>query len=658
MESLLILREISNNIEKLYQTLEKRANMTVVEESSPNMIESCDSVELISNDSTSRTTAIMSPHLMNPADTDGTGQNGFDQCKDRLKSLFQLSNQQLETKFDYCQRVEIALQDGLDKYLKSRILNHFNDDSQSKNTNNRCLEVNFGGKYISLESDIINNPAIKYNLFTELFHPRWETVLPRDRQGRMYFELDYKWVEPILDAYAIAGITINQSTNNIEISMDDVTELHKNDITTSCKRHLMENFALIASSTPTRKISFKISSKLQRLMLTDDLTNRLHVALTDALQRTNVCAMHSVDCFEYELEPSQWLVLWKRESPHNRLPPFTKGKPLVAIVHEHDTNIIHGIIFTTNTTGEVFLVRGKQDIDDRIDPFHGYCPISNKQATANEGHFELLSCGLLRITLTHPAAESDNQKILYYELNIIENPHRCYRPKVWASAENFTTKTLQRNMEEINVESSITTGVWYRGGCSNISTIEFFTLNVTVSERPKLYEAVHHFDDRWKLIFPEISHSTNSFQAIEILQSSMHAIHNSLTQACEQTGKGLECKYHEAHLIQSFVCEQNLRVPIVYPHTDAVTEPPLWMARIHAIYDRIATQASPTAKLAQTNDIVYFNVGGETVCLLKSSIAYAIPGSQLAIRVLGEWTEQYSTMDEDQRLLIVSAHNK
>jgi hypothetical protein len=60
------------------------------------------------------------------------------------------------------------------------------------------------------------------------------------------------------------------------------------------------------------------------------------------------------------------------------------------------------------------------------------------------------------------------------------------------------------------------------------------------------------------------------------------------------------------------------------------------------------------AQRAKTAEIVTFNVGGDSVCLLKSSIAYVIPGSQLAIRVLGDWTEDTSTKDVQGRFVIVS----
>jgi hypothetical protein len=75
---------------------------------------------------------------------------------------------------------------------------------------------------------------------------------------------------------------------------------------------------------------------------------------------------------------------------------------------------------------------------------------------------------------------------------------------------------------------------------------------------------------------------------------------------------------------------------------------------IRESYSRLSKEASPEAQQAKTAEIVTFNVGGDSVCLLKSSIAYVIPDSQLAIRVLGDWTEDTSTKDVQGRFIIVS----
>jgi hypothetical protein len=51
--------------------------------------------------------------------------------------------------------------------------------------------------------------------------------------------------------------------------------------------------------------------------------------------------------------------------------------------------------------------------------------------------------------------------------------------------------------------------------------------------------------------------------------------------------------------------------------------------------------------------IVYLNVEGERICLLKSTFQAIIPNSQLTIRVAsGRWDEPDENLDEDGNIII------
>jgi hypothetical protein len=89
--------------------------------------------------------------------------------------------------------------------------------------------------------------------------------------------------------------------------------------------------------------------------------------------------------------------------------------------------------------------------------------------------------------------------------------------------------------------------------------------------------------------------------------------------------------------------------------SDEATVQDMLVERIRTSYALLAEQSSATAQQAKTANIVTFNIQGESVCLLKSSIAKVIPNSQLAIRVLGDWTEGPTTLDEQGRFIIVSS---
>jgi hypothetical protein len=55
--------------------------------------------------------------------------------------------------------------------------------------------------------------------------------------------------------------------------------------------------------------------------------------------------------------------------------------------------------------------------------------------------------------------------------------------------------------------------------------------------------------------------------------------------------------------------------------------------------------------------IVYFNVEGEIIPILRSTILRVIPDSQLAVRVSGRWEENQKDRDEEGNL-IVNCHKE
>jgi hypothetical protein len=62
---------------------------------------------------------------------------------------------------------------------------------------------------------------------------------------------------------------------------------------------------------------------------------------------------------------------------------------------------------------------------------------------------------------------------------------------------------------------------------------------------------------------------------------------------------------------------------------------------------------------ASVDPIVYFNVGGEMLSILRSTILRLIPNSQLAVRVSGRWEEQKEKGDIDEEgNLIMNCHKE
>jgi hypothetical protein len=121
-----------------------------------------------------------------------------------------------------------AIISGLDDYLSHQIQQQTSlvdgDISPSVEAITDQIDVNFGGKCLTLDRNIICNPKVKYNFFSALFHPRWQRALPKDKAGRLYFELEFKWIQPILDAYELIYASHKYADNDDQtINLRDVT---------------------------------------------------------------------------------------------------------------------------------------------------------------------------------------------------------------------------------------------------------------------------------------------------------------------------------------------------------------------------------------------------------------------------------------------------
>jgi hypothetical protein len=101
--------------------------------------------------------------------------------------------------------------DNVDRYHRKRKISATFDEVVEELVVDRYLEVNFGGKYVTLDRQIICNPMIKHNFFSTLFDPLWQYVFNRDVTGRIYFEWDYAWVEPILLAFELANASLDNN---------------------------------------------------------------------------------------------------------------------------------------------------------------------------------------------------------------------------------------------------------------------------------------------------------------------------------------------------------------------------------------------------------------------------------------------------------------
>jgi hypothetical protein len=62
------------------------------------------------------------------------------------------------------------------------------------------LDINFAGSIIrDIKRSFLTKPSFGWNFFSCLFHKRWDPFHPRDREGRIYIDIEEGWISSLLD---------------------------------------------------------------------------------------------------------------------------------------------------------------------------------------------------------------------------------------------------------------------------------------------------------------------------------------------------------------------------------------------------------------------------------------------------------------------------
>jgi hypothetical protein len=65
---------------------------------------------------------------------------------------------------------------------------------------NDLLDINFAGKIIrGIKRSVLTKPPFDWNYFSCLFRKSWDQFHPRDKEGRIYIDIEEEWLRPLLD---------------------------------------------------------------------------------------------------------------------------------------------------------------------------------------------------------------------------------------------------------------------------------------------------------------------------------------------------------------------------------------------------------------------------------------------------------------------------
>jgi hypothetical protein len=417
-------------------------------------------------------------------------------------------------------------------------------------------------------------------------------VLPKDKAGRLYFELEYKWIQPILDTYEIAyACELYTNNDNQSINLEDIIDRY---VQSKYLAKMQTSFGIISYNAHI--VQFDVSF--------------------DWLSTTNL---------KEQLLPHLTQFLHLNQTPTTRIvlrPTDLETSNIKLFIAKSDENEVFCCLLKTahpNVNGGDDSFRFFGLADYLTMAFHEQTTIDPREITMTHSITE----GISIIPMTH--------KLSRYYFIISTSRQCCKVPGALFHNKSPHLSFKCRNFITLTVELQPVT-------------------NIHSTSKPMTPE----FTQQPWFLPPTIKQDVHS--RLESFSTMLIHSHQLIKNHKAELESHLKLKYIEASFMLSLLethslsqCDgQNRLQPTGYIKIDEL--PPM----IHHRYDIIAEYASPSQQQYFTDEVVWFNVRGESVCLLKSTILEVIPNSQLAMRLGGKWKEQQSTLDDEGRIIVVS----
>jgi hypothetical protein len=554
------------------------------------------------------------------------------QCLQAKVDQIESSTQALEQADVFLQE-SIRAQQGVESQTSS--VSSTKQKRQRVDSCNSLLNVNFGGECVAIERDIVCDSHIQPNLFSALFHPRWERVLPRDKHGNIYLEWDYSWVKPILDAYEI----IHYDSNSTKQKASKLTILENADQTATSKLYASW-FQIAMAIRPPSKLQFSSESSKNHFIQTIS---------------TNGANPNNGDCFPIFQQLQNFIqttfptttrtdlslhYMPYRKTDFQSL--FKEGK-CVLLLGKDGKNEVIGCIFSVDKTNghkfAKFMVLKKET--SSLSEFKSLKE-ETKNASGQWNCYETrnFSCSTVRIKDT--GIELDYSISYSGSFSMTPNVHGTFS---LASGPEATLSPHE------------TSAVWTcnatnKSSANNIcrrtlvGPISMFTVSIDGS--PNLWEdqPMDAFDSDEASTL-DIS-ANNSLEEVD-LNSRLTTIHEEYVMSLDQVEIEWFHRLQQSMLVLIILQGKPLSDLNLYCRSSTkVAE------ELQSLDSQIAAFSKPKRQQKFSEDIIWFSVRGKSVCLSKSTILDVIPESQLAIRVNGDWKEQNSTLDREGRIIIVS----
>jgi hypothetical protein len=470
------------------------------------------------------------------------------------------------------------------------------------------LKLNFGGRNVDIKRSVLTKPKFGWNLFSRLFDKRWDAFHVRDKNGRIYVDLKEEWMRPLIDSMKY------NETGEAPIS--------------PCNLYLRRSVSLFNESSEFTFPTLKFS-------INGQVVSGDGAAIFPSLLLAFNLRNSYWDIYSY-LKPQEaqfhlvYSSYFRTASPPK--PMDMRFKTLAYIISTSDQPAFTYILFLRDGESSI------NGYDYKTGSERTFLPPEQKNISHN-----LLS--VFPIPFTGPDSKKryiflktdpDRKawdlfcdKLEVYEVKF--SYHQIIPPCCLPVQKNMLQMSICNNVEtapEKSIHESVIKllGSLNRRLAADRKEIHFVEQILLNFDRELEFMA-NYFHRGW--LTEDCSCSSTLSEKLKLLEQVISAKRSQGEMFTWEGGQSLHDSYSNSH-----------GVPLV--------------GGVTSLKSQRKRKREDTDCL---DPIVYFNVEGEVIPILRSTILRVIPGSQLAVRVSGRWEENQKDRDEEGNL-IVNCHKE
>jgi hypothetical protein len=492
----------------------------------------------------------------------------------------------------------------LDK-LQSMSSQVFPEQKETENSSG-VIKLNIGGKKLDLKVPNLNSFEVDRNSVISLLRTRWSKYLLKDKDERIYFDYERKWFEPILrndisdDSELISLLPTFQETQLLQ-KIFQGTRHNQSSFTAQLVNIFQHQFSFVAGNSVLQSIV----KELWQLSPMDIGTMTLkYVCSFKHLTKTYIQPNELS-------QPNDWLIIFKTAQGAVYC-CFTDEK----LSAEKPLNTPRTVLFCCND-GQIWRQVSTKSED---------CHTVKKEKGS-----------IFPLSLFASPQLSTSGDVRY-----------SADPSLRISKEETPSFTIFSPLGSSTRPDSeeCSTSTWYK-----ITQFQIYNFKESPPLKRKC-EASHEVLRPLNKTFTSDEELMEHLQPMLLAVNEVFDVHQSIVQLNAELAAVKQSFKVKVELIYEFLSSVWSAVGLQTTNDSLNTESDCGiiikkLQNLLLSIDKYKEEEFMTGK-SNSGPILYLNVEGERVCILKSTLQEMIPNSQLTLRLVSErWKEQSENLDED-----------